>query len=183
MPSKNRNRNRRANLKKAKAAKQPTMKSYTLDVPATNMDLMELIIKILKECPTDPRDTRIKLAFGNCSLLCRDAEERAEHHDSVTVWEAHKTLVASYHEEEEEPEETPQQEEPDKEYINKLLAQENHTICPSCYEAGERKPLCRNMVLHRKEDGKPALVCCWLGDKHEISPEAFQVKLEAFKKL
>jgi hypothetical protein len=87
------------------------MKSYTLDVPATNDDLLELMIKIMKECPTDPRDTRIKLAFGNCSLLCRDAAERAEHRDSVTVWEAYKTLQASYQEEPEE--ETPQQEEPD----------------------------------------------------------------------
>ena len=179
MPSKN--RNRRANLKKAK---QPTMKSYTLDVPATNDDLLELIIKMLKECRInnegDLRNTRIKLAYGNCSLLCRDENERAEHHDKVTVWEAFKTLQASFSFNEEP--ETPQQEEPDKEYIDKLLAQENNTICPSCYEVGERKPLCRNMVLHRGEDGKLVLVCCWLGDKHELSPEAFQAKLEAFKK-
>jgi hypothetical protein len=69
------------------------------------------------------------------------------------------------------------------EYIEQLLNQGNSTICPSCHDDGERKPLCRNMVLHRGEDGDHVLVCCWLGDKNELSPEAFAAKLEAMQNL
>ena len=78
-----------------------TVKSYTLNVPATNMDILELTIKIFKENRGNPRDTRVQLAFGTCALLCRDEDERLEHGEKVTVLEAFATLGASYQSKEE----------------------------------------------------------------------------------
>ena len=39
---------------------------------------------------------------------------------------------------------------------------------------------CRNMVVI--EDNGPRLACCWLGDKDEITPEAFAKKVEKMKR-
>ena len=77
------------------------------------------------------------------------------------------------------PEAAPEEQE--KEYIDQLLAQVDQTICPSCFAAGERTPLCRNMVLHKKEDGEHVLCCCWLGAKSELSPEEFDDRVQAMK--
>ena len=60
-------------------------------------------------------------------------------------------------------------------YIEQLLAQDRQDICPQCYHDGRRKPCCRNMVVVHDPDMK--LVCCWFGDKPEISAEAFALKL------
>jgi hypothetical protein len=77
-----------------------TVKSYTLNVPATNEEIFQLYLKIMRECQEDPKDTRIKLAYGTCALLCRNETERTEHRQNVTVLEALNTLRSSFHDEE-----------------------------------------------------------------------------------
>jgi hypothetical protein len=64
-------------------------------------------------------------------------------------------------------------------YINELLSQgqENLNICPKCF-GGERKYLCTNMVILMPEQ---VLVCCYLGDKHELSRKAFRKKVRELK--
>ena len=64
-------------------------------------------------------------------------------------------------------------------YFTSLLAngEDNLHICPSCFEHGRRKHRCTNMVF-LLEDG---LVCCYLGDKYEISEEAFSKKVAELK--
>ena len=65
-------------------------------------------------------------------------------------------------------------------YFAQLLAQTEKNICPSCFAAQRRKKYCRNMV--GIEDNGPRLVCCWLGDKSELTPEAFAKKVEQMKR-
>ena len=63
-----------------------------------------------------------------------------------------------------------------REYMTQLLAQPSQNICPQCYATGVRQRGCRNMVvLGTIPDA--LIVCCWLGDRDELSPEAFQAKL------
>ena len=57
-------------------------------------------------------------------------------------------------------------------YARQLYEQPQKNICPKCYANGSRKRHCKNMVLL---DDK--LVCCWLGDRDEISEAAFQAKI------
>ena len=66
------------------------------------------------------------------------------------------------------------------EYLAQLLAPSEKNICPSCFAAQRRKKYGRNMVVI--EDNGPKLVCCWLGDKDEITPEAFAKKVEKMKR-
>jgi hypothetical protein len=58
-------------------------------------------------------------------------------------------------------------------YIEKLLqqGQGNLNICPDCFQRGERKPYCTNMVVLLPEN---VMVCCYLGDKHEITRKEFR---------
>ena len=65
-------------------------------------------------------------------------------------------------------------------YFEKLLAQgqDNLNICPSCFRDGERMKYCRNMVLIMPEKH---LCCCYLGDKHQISPSEFNKKIREMK--
>ena len=56
-------------------------------------------------------------------------------------------------------------------YARQLYEQPQKNICPQCYANGRRKRRCKNMVLL---DDK--LVCCWLGDRDEISEAAFQAQ-------
>ena len=65
-------------------------------------------------------------------------------------------------------------------YYAQLLAQTEKNICPSCFAAQRRKKYCRNMIVI--EDDGPQLVCCWLGDKNEITPDAFAKKVEKMKR-
>ena len=68
-----------------------------------------------------------------------------------------------------------------KMYLDKLLAQgqENLNICPNCFQRGWRKKCCTNVVLLKPE---MVLVCCWLGDKHELSAKVFKKKVRDLKK-
>jgi hypothetical protein len=65
-------------------------------------------------------------------------------------------------------------------YFDELLSQGNNNlnICPTCFRRGVRTPNCKNGVILLPEK---VLVCCWLGDKHEISKEAFEAKVAALK--
>ena len=65
-------------------------------------------------------------------------------------------------------------------HIDELLKQGQVNICPSCFKTGTRKRFCRNMVLLLPEK---VLVCCCLGDKHEIAEKMFKKKVEAMKKM
>ena len=65
-------------------------------------------------------------------------------------------------------------------YLAPLLAQNENNICPSCFASQRRRKYCRNMVII--EDDGPQLVCCWLGDKNEITPDAFAKKVEKIKR-
>ena len=69
---------------------------------------------------------------------------------------------------------------PRQEYINELLKQGQLNICPECFKNGERKQFCTNAVVLLPEK---VLVCCHLGDKHEITAEEFEKKVEVFKKM
>ena len=66
-------------------------------------------------------------------------------------------------------------------YLEKLLSQGqgNLNICPDCFRRGTRKYLCTNMVHLTPEK---VLVCCYLGDKHEVSRKVFRKKLRELKK-
>ena len=61
-------------------------------------------------------------------------------------------------------------------YFIALLSQERTDICPTCYKTGNRKKCCTNPV-----QCPGGLCCCYLGDKHEISKEAFDKKVEEIK--
>ena len=63
-----------------------------------------------------------------------------------------------------------------EEYIHQLISQGQNrlNICPNCFANGTRERLCKNAVFLRPEN---VLVCCWLGDKHEITQEEFRRKV------
>ena len=68
-----------------------------------------------------------------------------------------------------------------EEYFNQLIAQGQDflNICPGCFASGERERFCKNMVYLRPEN---VLVCCWLGDKHEITQAQFCRKVHGMIK-
>ena len=68
------------------------------------------------------------------------------------------------------------------EYIDQLLSQGdgNLNICPDCFESGVRKFCCKNLVVLRVPE--TVLVCCYLGDKHELTRKAFRKKVKELKK-
>ena len=70
---------------------QTTMKTFTLQCPATNVDVGFLQLKVLHD--VESLDERIHLEFGTSRLLCRDERERENHGDAVTAREALKTLA------------------------------------------------------------------------------------------
>ena len=65
-------------------------------------------------------------------------------------------------------------------YINDLLKQGQVNICPACFKAGKRKKLCTNFVVLLPEK---QMVCCYLGDKHEITAKEFKKKVKDLKLL
>jgi len=64
------------------------------------------------------------------------------------------------------------------EYFDELLKQGQVNICPSCFKEGARKHLCPNAVFLMPEK---VLVCCYLGDKHEITTKKFNKKVKQMK--
>ena len=67
-------------------------KTFSLQVPATNYKISQLIVKILTTCKPDDRAT---LKYGTCSLVCRDEAEAREFGTKVRVLEAVETLFAT----------------------------------------------------------------------------------------
>ena len=67
-------------------------------------------------------------------------------------------------------------------YITRLLAQGqgNLNICPDCLRRGQRKFCCTNLVVI--QDNGTKLVCCYFGDKHELTTKEFRKKVRVFKK-
>ena len=67
-------------------------------------------------------------------------------------------------------------------YITRLLAQGqgNLNICPDCLQRGQRKYCCANMVVIH--DNGPKLVCCYLGDKHDLTRKEFRKKVRVLQK-
>ena len=65
-------------------------------------------------------------------------------------------------------------------YLNALLSQgqQNLNICPECFNKGGRKEWCTNMVVLMPEK---VLVCCCLGNKHEVSRKEFRKKVRHLK--
>lgn len=59
------------------------MTTYTLEVPASNEAICQLMQRILEENPD--QNHRVQLHFGTAALTCLDEEERAEHGTNVTV--------------------------------------------------------------------------------------------------
>ena len=68
----------------------------------------------------------------------------------------------------------------EKLYMRSLLAQGqgNLNICPTCFLSGVRTPGCTNLVVLLPEK---VLVCCCLGNKHEVTPEEFEAQVAAMK--
>ena len=68
----------------------------------------------------------------------------------------------------------------EKLYLRTLLAQgqENLNICPTCFRRGERNPGCTNLVVLMPEK---VLVCCCLGNKHEVTEEEFEAQVAYVK--
>jgi hypothetical protein len=70
------------------------VKSFTLEVPANNQALHDLIWQIMDEAENG--DERINLHFGTNSLLCEDEQEREEHRNNVTANYAIQTLMSAF---------------------------------------------------------------------------------------
>ena len=68
---------------------------------------------------------------------------------------------------------------PSKQYLELLLKQAQVNICPKCFKAGKREKFCTNAVVIQPEN---LLVCCYLGDKNELTAQEFEKKVEALKK-
>ena len=76
-------------------------------------------------------------------------------------------------------------------YMNKLLEQDDVTICPKCAILGKRQQMCKNAVLKRLDYNQGwnkdnvALVCCWLGDEYEqvFDQERFAIKVKIMKDI
>ena len=63
-----------------------------------------------------------------------------------------------------------------KDLVNQ--GQDNLNICPQCFAANERKKFCINAVYLKQDK---VMCCCYLGDKNEITEEAFAQKVRALK--
>jgi hypothetical protein len=82
------------------------MSTYTLQVPATNYTIEQLICKICEETANDP-NARVTLKtkaaiealalvkYGTCRLMCSDEAERREFGSRVTMFEAVSVLWSS----------------------------------------------------------------------------------------
>ena len=68
---------------------------------------------------------------------------------------------------------------PSKQYLEELLTQGAVNICPKCFKAGNREKFCTNAVVIQPEN---LLVCCYLGDKHELTAQEFRKKVADLKK-
>ena len=68
------------------------MSTYTLQTPATNQDINQLIVRISE---TEQPGSRVTLNFGTCRLMCQDEAERREFGSSVTMEEAVVVLFNS----------------------------------------------------------------------------------------
>jgi len=80
---------------------------------------------------------------------------------------------------------SPTQEETQEErmrqvYFERLMSQDTTNICPDCVARGERKHLCAKPVLLLINDDWK-LVCCYLGDRDELSREEFCKKVDELK--
>jgi hypothetical protein len=69
------------------------VQSFTLEVPANNQAIGNLIRRIMDEVANG--EVRINLHFGTCSLMCEDELEREEHGANVTANYALRTLMSS----------------------------------------------------------------------------------------
>ena len=69
---------------------------------------------------------------------------------------------------------------PSQQYFDTLIkqGQDNLHICPDCFASGTRKRFCTNAVVLMPEK---VIVCCYLGDKHEISRTEFRKKVREMK--
>jgi hypothetical protein len=63
-------------------------------------------------------------------------------------------------------------------YLRELMKQKDLGICPTCFKNQQRRRCCTNLVLLMPEK---VLVCCYLGDKHSISDQAFNKKIRELK--
>ena len=67
-------------------------------------------------------------------------------------------------------------------YMEQLLSQgqDNLNICPECFANNkQRKRCCKNMVVLVPDN---VLVCCYLGDKNEITKAKFKKKVRELKR-
>ena len=67
-------------------------------------------------------------------------------------------------------------------YTEQLLSQgqDNLNICPECFANNkQRKRCCKNMVVLVPDN---VLVCCYLGDKNEITKAKFKKKVRELKR-
>ena len=70
----------------------------------------------------------------------------------------------------------------EEQYTEQLLSQgqDNLNICPECFANNKRrKRCCKNMVVLLPDN---VLVCCYLGDKNEITKAKFKKKVRELKK-
>ena len=68
-------------------------------------------------------------------------------------------------------------------YIKRLLAQGQGLlhICPDCLRRGQRKFCCTNLVVIH-DNGTLRNVCCYLGDKHDLTRKEFRKKVRVLQK-
>ena len=67
-------------------------------------------------------------------------------------------------------------------YMEQLLSQgqDNLNICPECFANNkQRKRCCKNMVVLVPDN---VMVCCYLGDKNEITKAKFKKKVRELKR-
>ena len=67
-------------------------------------------------------------------------------------------------------------------YMEQLLSQgqDNLNICPECFANNkQRKRCCKNMVVLAPDN---VMVCCYLGDKNEITKAKFKKKVRELKR-
>ena len=69
------------------------VQSFTLEVPADNQAIGNLIWRIMDEVANG--EVRINLHFGTCSLLCGDEQEREEHGSNITANYGIRTLMSA----------------------------------------------------------------------------------------
>ena len=69
------------------------VQSFTLEVPADNQAIGNLIWRIMDEVANG--EVRINLHFGTCELLCGDEDEREQHRSNVTANYAIRALMSA----------------------------------------------------------------------------------------